>query len=114
MLYPDGMARPTKRVLEADGETKPSGRATPKGTNSKGSSPKSSSSSGRYTPPSSADLYAPSPIWVPIIMFSFFALGLASIILNYVELLPSSPSGWYMVGGLGAILAGIITATQLR
>jgi len=47
-------------------------------------------------------------------MFTFFGIGLIGIFLNYTEVLPGSPSQWYLLGGLTAILAGIITATQLR
>jgi hypothetical protein len=36
------------------------------------------------------------------------------IILNYINVLPSSPSNWYLLGGLGAILAGALAATQYR
>ena len=53
-----------------------------------------------------------SPIWVPILMFALLGLGSIMIILNYVSLLPGGISNWYLVGGLGLILAGIITATQ--
>ena len=53
-----------------------------------------------------------SPIWVPILMFGLLGLGAVMIVLNYVSLLPGGISNWYLVGGLGLILAGIITATQ--
>jgi hypothetical protein len=71
-------------------------------------------SSSRYTPPSARDLQLPSPTWVPVLMFTLFALGMLVIFLNYVELLPGSVSNWYLLVGLGLILAGIITATQYR
>lgn len=107
------MAKPTKRRIEggADAPTS-SGRTTPKGTRPGGSGP---AASGRYTPPSAPDKYdLPSPPWVPVVMFSFFGIGLLGIFLNYTYVLPGSPSQWYLLGGLVAILAGIITATQLR
>jgi hypothetical protein len=47
-------------------------------------------------------------------MFGLLGLGFLSIFLNYTEVLPGAPTGWYLVGGLGGILFGIITATQLR
>jgi hypothetical protein len=53
-------------------------------------------------------------MWVPIVMFTFFGAGLLSIFLNYTGVLPGAPSQWYLLGGLVAILFGIITATQLR
>jgi len=111
------MARPEKRRIAGDTPTPTSGRTTAKGTAPKGSGPGAGSTpaaSSRYTPPIPASQYAPSPIWVPIVMFTFFGAGLLCIFLNYTGTLPSSPSGWYLLGGLGAILAGIVTATQLR
>lgn len=115
------MARPEKRRIAGDTPTQTTGRTTAKGTAPKGSGPGAASGAGsapaassRYTPPIPSSQYAPSPIWVPIVMFSFFGGGLLCIFLNYTGTLPSSPSGWYLLGGLGAILAGIVTATQLR
>src|SRR3954452_14557563 len=102
------MAKPTKRRIDGEGGTAGSSRVTPKGGPTK-----SSPSSGRYTPPT-AQVYTPSPGWVPVLMFGLFGVGFLAILLNYSEIVPGSPSGWYLLGGLGAILAGIITATQLR
>jgi hypothetical protein len=70
--------------------------------------------SGRYTPPTPHYDEMPSPLWVPILMFTMFALGMLVIFLNYVELLPGATSNWYLLVGLGLILGGIITATQYR
>lgn len=114
------MAKPTKRRIEA-GKPTSSGRVTPK----KGAEPVASTSrsrvsrddpdaSTRYTPPTHSKYDMPSPVWVPALMFFFFGAGILTIFLQYTSTLPGSPSGWYLVGGLGAILAGIITATQLR
>jgi hypothetical protein len=72
---------------------------------------------GRYTAPIPAEKKGPSPMWVPVLMFAFWVVGLAMIILNYMGVLPGSGdngNGWYLVGGLASILAGIITATQYR
>lgn len=71
----------------------------------------------RYTAPIPSARKGPSPRWVPVAMFGLWGVGLLLIILNYMELLPGSENGgngWYLVGGLGAILAGIVTATQYR
>jgi len=112
------VAKPTKRRIEA-GKPTSSGRVTPK----KGAVAASSTHSGdhndppassRYTPPTHSKYDMPSPMWVPALMFTFFGVGILAIFLNYTSVLPGAPSGWYLVGGLGAILAGIITATQLR
>jgi len=57
----------------------------------------------------------PSPIIVPIVMFGTFIVGIGVILFNYLphELL-GTPSNWYLLGGLGLILVGIIAATQYR
>jgi hypothetical protein len=47
-------------------------------------------------------------------MFTLLGAGLVVIVLNYVGVLPGATNNWYLVGGLGLILAGIITATQWR
>jgi hypothetical protein len=70
--------------------------------------------SGRYTPPADRSYELPSPPWVPVLMFTFWILGMLVIFLNYVGLLPGAVSNWYLLVGLGLILAGIITATQYR
>jgi hypothetical protein len=47
-------------------------------------------------------------------MFTLLGLGALMIILNYVGLLPGATDNWYLLGGLGLILGGIVTATQLH
>jgi hypothetical protein len=84
-------------------------RVTEKGTGSP------AAASGRYTPPSPNYSEMPSPLWVPVLMFTMFALGMLTIFLNYVQIVPGGEtSNWYLLLGLGFILAGIITATQYR
>ncbi|MBI2704616.1 MAG: cell division protein CrgA [Actinobacteria bacterium] len=70
--------------------------------------------SSRYTPPTPHFDEMPSPMWVPILMFTMFGLGMLVIFLNYVSLLPGATSNWYLLVGLALILGGIITATQFR
>ena len=41
-------------------------------------------------------------------------IGGATIAVDRLGWFPAAPSGWYLIIGLLAILAGIITATQLR
>ena len=69
--------------------------------------------SRRYTPPipESEKISAP---WVAPTMFSLLGLGALTIILNYIDVLPGGTNNWYLFGGLGLILAGIITATKLH
>jgi hypothetical protein len=102
------MAKVTKRRI--DGNPAATSRTTPKGTGEGGSR---SQTSTRYTPPAHNE-YRPSRMWVPVLMFSLFGIGFLAILLNYSEVLPSAPSGWYLITGLACILGGIITATQLR
>ena len=56
----------------------------------------------------------PSAAWVPILMFVLLGLGTAVILANYTIEVLGMPSNWYLLGGLGMVLAGIITATQYR
>lgn len=86
----------------------PNARVTPKGTRATTeprltSSPTLGHSSTKVSPP-----------WVAPAMFGLLAVGALIIILNYVDLLPGGTSNWYLLGGLGLILGGIITATQLH
>ncbi len=99
------------------------GRTTPKGTppKAKGTPPKAKGATaskrvtpkgtGRYTPPVPKTQKV-SPIWVPIIMFTCLLGGMAMIILNYVSVLPKSPHNGWLLGGLGLITVGFITATR--
>lgn len=103
-------AKTKKAEAEEAAKKKKRGRGNKRVT-AKGTQP---SASNRYTPPTAKFEELPSPIWVPILMFSLFALGMITIFLNYVSLLPGATSNWYLLMGLGFILAGIITATQYR
>jgi hypothetical protein len=85
-------------------------RVTAKGTRPEGA--EASEISPRNTP--AQDAYQPSPSWVPILMGLLLVLGVLMILLNYVDLLPGAPSNWYLLGGLGLVLGGIVTATQYR
>ena len=106
------MAKANKRRTEGDGgagdvSSVPSKRVTAKGTGSP----------SRYTPKTPTASRAPSPRWVPVLMFGLWAAGLLVIVLNYMGVLPGSSdggNGWYLVGGLVAILAGIMVSTRYR
>jgi len=75
-----------------------SGRVTPKAT-------------GRYTPPVPRSEKV-SPLWIPIMMFTSLVAGMLMIILNYVDVLPGGTSNGYLLGGLGLITVGFLTATK--
>jgi hypothetical protein len=89
------MANPQKRKVQG-------GRVTPKGT-----------TSARYTPPVPSHQKI-SPMWVPVLMFGLLVLGMVVIIANYIGWVPGGTSNWYLLGGLGLILGGIVTATQFH
>jgi len=84
------------------------GRVTPRGARAPGTT-----QSGRYTAPLPVE-YRHSPWWVPATMLALFSLGVVMIVLNYLSLLPSSPSNWYLLGGLGLIVCGFAVSTQYR
>ena len=91
-------------------QDKSKSRVTPKGT-------RPANDEVPETSPRNAPVHevrGPSPTWVPILMFALLGVGVLMILLNYVDVLPGSPSNWYLLGGLGAVLGGIVTATQLR
>ncbi len=56
----------------------------------------------------------PSPMWVPVLMFLLLGVGTVMILANYTIEILGMPSNWYLLGGLGLILGGIIAATQYR
>lgn len=92
------------------------GRITPKGTapgaaGSEGGAAAGPSGVGRDP----VQIDGPSPIAVPILMFGSFAIGVAVILFNYLtEDILGTPSNWYLLGGLGFVLVGIVAATQYR
>ncbi|HEX6395626.1 MAG TPA: cell division protein CrgA [Acidimicrobiales bacterium] len=86
------------------------GRVTPKGGPAR-RSPASGTSSGRYTAPIPRE-FRSSPWWVPALILTFFGLGLISILLNYLGLLPGGASNGYLFLGLALIVAGFIAATR--
>ena len=92
------------------------GRATPKGTASAAASAEGAEDAGPSgvgrTP---VNIDAPSSAAVPIVMFGALALGTVVILFNYLtEDILGTPSNWYLLGGLGLILVGIVAATQYR
>lgn len=87
------------------------GRVTPKGTVSTPSEFDEASGVGRMV----VEADSGSPIIVPIVMFGSLTLGALMILFNYLtEDILGTPSNWYLLGGLGLVLVGIVTATQYR
>jgi hypothetical protein len=118
------MAKPTKRkvpggVAHAGRVTAGSGSAARTESDARPARPAPRprpTASSRYTPPVPVRAKGgPSGRLVPIVMFTLLGVGVLMIVINYLSvLLPGAPSNWYIVGGLGVILAGIMVATQWR
>ncbi len=70
------------------------------------------SQSARYTPPTPKEFYE-SPKWIPILMFTFIALGALSIIARYVIPAFENTNTPTLVG-LMLMMAGLFTATKWR
>ena len=98
------------------------GRTTPKKAPTQGSAPVAPVHAGRYTPPS-PKAHAPSPRWVPVLMFALWGLALLVIVLNYLELMPHFPGSnqpggttdnYWLITGLVLALGGFAVATRYR
>ena len=91
------------------------GRATGKGTRPRGGSRvgryTSPEESGRYTPPIPKDVRQ-SPRWYGGAVLAVLILGVLTILLNYMSVLPGSVSVWYLVAGLALLFVGFIMATH--
>jgi multisubunit Na+/H+ antiporter MnhB subunit len=84
--------------------------------------PKSKSKRRRYQPPARKKP-KPSPRWFGALILSFMGLGVAVIVLNYLNLMPFTGTAifshlttknWPLFTGLGLIAAGFLLATQYR
>jgi LPXTG-motif cell wall-anchored protein len=49
----------------------------------------------------------------PLIL-ALLIVGALVIILNYFDVLPASPTSWYIVAGIALIAIGFIVATRYR
>ena len=109
----DAPGRATPKGTRPNRPAKASGRATP---SSAATTRYAREATGRYTPPTSQEEHKPSPWWVPALMLSFFGGGILAIVLNYLGVLPAingaQPSNVYLLGGLGAIVAGFVVSTR--
>jgi hypothetical protein len=72
-----------------------------------------SATSGRYTPPIPRSVKV-SPKWMGILILALLLLGALTIVLNYFDVLPASPTDWYLLVGIVMIAAGFIVATRYR
>jgi hypothetical protein len=91
------------------------GRVTPKGGTSRSRATRQADDagamSGRYTAPIPKEMRV-SPPWYPWMVLALFVAGILVIILNYVSLLGGHASNWYLLIGLGLIVAGFVAATR--
>jgi hypothetical protein len=55
-----------------------------------------------------------SPRWYGWLIVGALALGMLTIVLNYLSVLPGSVSSWYLVGGLVVMFAGFYLATRYK
>lgn len=65
---------------------------------------------GRYTPPIPRDRRR-SPKWYPFVIIGLLVAGLVLIIGNYAGIMPGGTDYWYLVGGIVAMVVGLILAT---
>ena len=49
-----------------------------------------------------------SPKWYAVLMFSFMAIGVLVIILNYIDLVPGGQASVFLYSGLGCIAIGFL------
>jgi Cell division protein CrgA len=91
------------------------GSATKKGRPGRvgGGTPSRSAKSGRYTPPVPRSVKV-SPKWMGLLILGLLLLGALVIVLNYFDVLPASPTDWYLLVGILMIAAGFIVATRYR
>jgi hypothetical protein len=95
-------------VTPRGGQAQNSGRGAGEGSSGDGSAP------SRRVSREPVRVSSGSPAWLPVVMFGLLAVGILVILLNYLGVLPGAPTNWYLLAGLGAILGGIIAATQYR
>jgi len=71
--------------------------------------------SSRYTPPVHK-WEKESPRWWPFLMLGLFAIGGILILLKYLSWVPGGQDGssWWIVAGLGFVLAGLFSATKWK
>ncbi len=55
-----------------------------------------------------------SPAWMGYLIGIAFLIGIILIVSNYMSWLPGAPSSGWILGGLGFVLVGIVTATRWR
>jgi hypothetical protein len=89
-------------------------KSTPKANNQK--------TVGRYVAPDARGRITPkrpvsddrSPRWYGWTIVALLAVGMLTIVLNYLAVLPGSVSSWYLVAGLAVMFGGFYLATRYK
>lgn len=55
-----------------------------------------------------------SPRWYGWLIVVLLGVGMLTVILNYLSVLPGSVSSWYLIGGLVIMFAGFYLATRYK
>ena len=109
-LAPPKVGAMPRKTKDAPGRVTPKGGPVRRGAGGAGGG-RAPQQQGRYTAPIPRE-FRSSPMWVPVLILAFFGLGLICILLNYLGLLPGGANNWYLLLGLGLIVAGFIAATR--
>ncbi|MHB8593811.1 MAG: cell division protein CrgA, partial [Acidimicrobiales bacterium] len=64
-----------------------------------------------YTPPIPRSVKV-SPRWMGPLILALLIVGGITIVLNYFNVMPASPTNWYLLGGIALIASGFVVATQ--
>jgi Cell division protein CrgA len=80
------------------------------GTAKSGAAAKPARRGGRYTAPIPREVRQ-SPSWYPWLLLGLLIIGLLTIVLNYVNVLPGGTTNGYLIGGIVLIVAGLFMAT---
>jgi Cell division protein CrgA len=67
-----------------------------------------------YAPPPTRRKPRPSPRWYGLIVLGLMAIGVAMIVLNYMNLVPGGTNQIWLWSGLGLIALGFGAATRWR
>jgi hypothetical protein len=102
------------------GRAQRKGRSAEGRTTTKGTVSRSASRVGRYTSPEESGRYTPpipkevrrSPRWYGGVVLGLLVVGVLTILLNYLTVLPGSVTVWYLITGLVLIFAGFLMATR--
>lgn len=67
-----------------------------------------------YAPPPTKARPKPSPRWYGFLVLGLIVVGVAVIVLNYMEIMPGGTKNMYLWVGLGFIAGGFLAATKWR